>query len=154
MSLLDFIRNKVGWLWALLQRWFIKLFLLTQGDNKKLGKGGEEANKLKTNIASKGENSYYYAHKTNTSTEASIVTHAPPKLISSGSSSSTTAAVPFKPFDSFAWSDSEKSVSVYIKFPDAGMCNDSDFVCFCFCFFLLNEGSIAGKFMNEKGFIT
>ncbi|KAH9255105.1 hypothetical protein BASA81_006864 [Batrachochytrium salamandrivorans] len=80
----------------------------------------EDANKLRKNISTKGTNSYYYAHK-NTG-EVSIVGNEPPKLLVTDT---LTVVALGTSFDTFAWADSAKTVSVYIPFPQAETVLDS-----------------------------
>lgn len=83
----------------------------------------EDANKLRKNISTKGANSYYYAHK-NTG-EVAIVRNEPPKLLVTSTADALTVVALGTSFDTFAWADSAKTVSVYIPFPRAETVLDS-----------------------------
>lgn len=119
------------WLWTLL----LKLVSLVYNRNNRIDNGlpnaGKQeqitadiaANKLKTNIAKKGDNAYYYAHK-NTNSAAAIVRNEPPKLLETVKTT-VIAVGGGTQFDTFAWADSTKTVSVYIPFPQAESVDDS-----------------------------
>jgi len=76
-------------------------------------------NKLAFNQKAKGQNSYYYAH---TPRDA-------PKVVGDVTPQKSTSAPELAkkldvPFENYSWSNSKKTVSIYISYPDAADIDD------------------------------
>ncbi|TYZ61318.1 hypothetical protein PybrP1_010358 [[Pythium] brassicae (nom. inval.)] len=81
----------------------------------------EHASALHDNIKSKGQNSYYYAHKKREDVEIHEWDgKAAPRLLKTQAVSSGDAREPSEGITNYAWSDGKKRVSVYITLPDIG----------------------------------
>lgn len=80
--------------------------------------GGEDTahSKLRNNIATKGANSYYYAHAKKL--DAPVVRSEPPQLVSAAKAELPNTKL-YKPFSKFAWVNETKQVKVYVTFVDA-----------------------------------
>ena len=87
-------------------------------------------NALQANIAKSGQNSYYYAHSDSSGGIRSILGEPPRLLEVKQSSLSTSGSIrPIIPINTFAWSDAEKYVKIYIDFDKASiLLKDEDIV--------------------------
>ena len=74
-------------------------------------------NKLQHNIAKKGANSYYYAHKKKA--DAPTVRNEPPQLLDNAKEINIPKAKPSQPFEKYAWTNGNKTVTLYITHPKA-----------------------------------
>lgn len=83
------------------------------------GEDGQDTSysKLRNNIATKGANSYYYAHAKKL--DAPVVRSEPPQLVSDASKAERPNTRLYVPFDKFAWVNEKKHVKVYVTFAQA-----------------------------------
>lgn len=88
-----------------------------------------EASALHSNIKSKGQNSYYYAHKKREDVEIHEWDgNAQPRLLKTQTVDleSAAAAEPTEAITNYAWADGKKRVSVYITLPGIGELAEED----------------------------
>lgn len=80
-----------------------------------------EASALHSNIRSKGQNSYYYAHKRREDAEIHEWDgNAQPRLLKTQQVDVEAAAEPSEAITNYAWADGKRRVSVYVTLPNIG----------------------------------
>ncbi|RLN80707.1 hypothetical protein BBJ28_00003534, partial [Nothophytophthora sp. Chile5] len=82
---------------------------------------GAETSALHSNIKSKGQNSYYYAHKKRENVEIHEWDgNAAPRLLKTQSVADPDAPEVTETIVNYAWADGKKRVSVYLALPGIG----------------------------------
>jgi len=101
-------------------------------------------NALQANIKKSGQNSYYYAHSDSSGGLRSTLGESP-RLLEVNQSTSGIIR-PIIPINTFAWSDAEKNVKIYIEFDNALiLLKDEDIV-----INLRNEGRSLDVTINDE----
>jgi len=101
-------------------------------------------NALQANIKKSGQNSYYYAHSDSSGGLRSTLGESP-RLLEVNQSTSGIIR-PIIPINTFAWSDAEKNVKIYIEFDNALiLLKDEDIV-----ISLRNEGRSLDVTINDE----